>query len=80
MPGMTFRSREIMILEHTSTKVKAAPMPSALETAVVTARMEQVPRTRRRTGFSLMMPLVRMLTLDLFSCAISYQPPFMPAR
>ena len=52
-----------------------SPMPSALETAVVTARQEQVPRTRRRTGFSLMMPLVRMLTLDLFSDAISYQPP-----
>ena len=51
MPGITLRSREIMILEHTSTKVKAAPMPRALETAVVTARMEQVPEPDAERGF-----------------------------
>ena len=58
LSGMTLRSREITTLEHTSTKVVAAPMPMALEAAVVTAKVAQQPRTRRSTGFSLMMPLV----------------------
>ena len=58
LSGMTLRSREITTLEQTSTKVVAAPMPMALEAAVVTARVAQQPNTRRSTGFSLMMPLV----------------------
>src|SRR5699024_11988432 len=73
---MMLRSIAMMTLDSTSTKVKAAPMPKAFETEVVSARVEQVPSTRRRTGFSLMIPLVRMLTLETFSCAIVlFQPP-----
>ena len=56
LSGMTFRSREMTPLEHTSTKVVAAPMPMALEAAVVTARVAQQPSTSRSTGFSFTMP------------------------
>src|SRR5699024_883058 len=73
---MMLRSIAMMTLDSTSTKVKAAPMPKAFETEVVSARVEQVPSTRRRTGFALMIPLVRMRTLETFDCAIVlFQPP-----
>ena len=66
LSGMTFRSREMTPLEHTSTKVVAAPMPMALEAAVVTARVAQQPSTKRSTGFSLMMPLVNSWSRPFF--------------
>ena len=74
LSGMTLRSREITALEHTSTKVVAAPMPMALEAAVVTANVAQQPSTSRSTGFSLMMPLVNSWSKPFFFCAISRAP------
>ncbi len=43
------------------------PIPIALETEVVVARVGQVPSTRRRTGFSMIKPLVSSLPKDFFS-------------
>ena len=47
-------------LEPTSTNVAAAPMPRPLKAWVVRASVGQVPRTRRRTGFSLIQPAKKM--------------------
>ena len=47
--------------EQINTAVAATPMPIALKAEVVTARVGQVPSTRQRTGFSLIMPLVSSL-------------------
>lgn len=52
-----FRVAEITALEQTSTMVAATPMPMALLAAVVTARVGQVPKTSRSTGFSARIPL-----------------------
>ena len=54
---MTFRRAEITMLEHTSTKVAARPMPMPLEAMVEVARVGQVPSTSTSTGFSFKMPL-----------------------
>ena len=70
---MTFRKAEMTMLEHSSTKVAASPMPMPLEAMVVTARVGQVPRTSRRTGFSFKMPLVRIFIL-LFSLILTHLP------
>ena len=43
----------------------ARPMPSALRTEVEVAMVGQVPSTRTRTGFSLMIPLVKVFSLLL---------------
>ena len=56
--GITFLNAEIAILEHIRTIDAEMPMPIALETEVVVASVGQVPRTKRKTGFSTIMPLV----------------------
>ena len=56
--GITFLSADMAILEHISTIEAATPIPRALSTEVETARVGQVPSTRRSTGFSLTIPLV----------------------
>ena len=63
-------------LEHTSTKVVAAPMPMALEAAVVTARVAQQPSTSRSTGFSFTMPLVNSWSRLCFFFSMAQAPPF----
>ena len=52
------------MLEQMSTMVAAMPMPMAVDTEVVVASVGQVPSTRTSTGFSLMMPRVRVESLD----------------
>ena len=59
------------MLEHSSTTVAAAPMPKAFDTWVETASVGQVPSTRTSTGFSLMMPLVRVFSLLIFPRPLS---------
>ena len=76
LSGMTLRSREMTPLEHTSTKVVAAPMPMALEAAVVTARVAQQPSTSRSTGFSFTMPLVNSWSRLCFFFSMAQAPPF----
>ena len=46
------------MFEHTRTIVAAIPIPIAFSMDVETARVGQVPSTRRRTGFSAIRPLV----------------------
>ena len=72
--GMTLRSAEITMLEQTRTKVMARPMPTAPETVVVTASAEQQPSTRRRTGFSRMIPAVKTFHLLGFSFIVTAPP------
>ena len=60
LSGMTLRRADTATLEPMSTKVAARPMPRPLEAMVVMARVGQVPSTRRREGFSLSRPLVRI--------------------
>ena len=57
LSGIKFLSSEITKLEPISTKDAAAPMPTAFMTLVVVAMVGQVPRTRRKVGFSVIMPL-----------------------
>ena len=57
LSGMKFLSSEITKLEPISTKDAAAPMPTAFMTLVVVAMVGQVPRTSRKVGFSVIMPL-----------------------
>ena len=66
-PGITFLKREITILEQTKTAVAATPIPIAFEAEVVTAKVGQVPKTRHKTGFSLIIPLENSLKSDFFS-------------
>ena len=54
---MTFRRAEIRMLEQMRMTVTARPMPMPLEAMVETARVGQVPSTRRKVGFSVMTPL-----------------------
>ena len=65
---------EITMLEQTRTNVMARPMPTAPETVVVTASAEQQPSTRRRTGFSRMMPAVKTFHLLGFSFIVTAPP------
>ena len=65
--GITFLKAEITMFEHMRTIEAEMPMPIALETEVVVARVGQVPSTRRRTGFSMIKPLVSSLPKDFFS-------------
>ena len=51
LPGILFRSSEMVVLEHTSTKVSAALITKAVSSLVVTARAEQIPSTWRVIGF-----------------------------
>lgn len=74
LAGMTLRSAEITMLEQTRTNVMARPMPTAPETVVVTASAEQQPSTRRRTGFSRMMPAVKTFHLLGFSFIVTAPP------
>ena len=62
MSGITFLRALITAFEPIRTKVAAIPIPIALEAAVVTAKVGQVPRIRHRTGFSLTIPFVSSLT------------------
>ena len=55
--GMTLRRREMNTLEQMSTMAAAKPMPMAVDTEVVVARVGQVPSTSTSTGFSFKMPL-----------------------
>ena len=60
----------IILLEQIRTIDAASPMPTALSTDVETARVGQVPRTNRRTGFSSRKPFVSSLPRDFFSAII----------
>ena len=51
LPGILFRSSEMMVFELTSTKVSAALITSAVSSLVVTASAEQIPSTWRVIGF-----------------------------
>ena len=76
MSGIALRSALMTMFEHTSTKVMERPMPSAPDTVVVIARAEQHPSTRRSTGFSRMMPAVKIFhLLGLFCLAAIFTPP-----
>ena len=55
--GMMLRTMEINILESTSTKITARPMPRPLSAELVTARVGQSPSTRRKGGNSFQSPL-----------------------
>ena len=72
--GMNLRKREMAMLEHTSTNVAAAPMPRPFSALVVTARVGQVPSTRRKVGFSGMMPLNKTVPTLFFSLMLSWPP------
>ena len=56
LSGIICRSSEIAVLEQISTSVAATPIPMALDAAVVTASVGQVPSTSRSTGFSSITP------------------------
>src|SRR5699024_11876032 len=62
---MIFRRAEMTMLEHTSTKVAARPMPMPLEAMVDVDRVGQVPRTSTNTGFSFRKPVVNTFSLLL---------------
>ena len=65
--------REITTLEHIRTIVAETPMPMPFIAAVVTARVGQVPSTKRRTGFSFTRPFVKVLKYLLsFICGTSF--------
>ena len=72
--GITFRKREITTFEPKRTTVAAIPMPKPLIAEVVTANVGQVPNIRRRTGFSLINPLLKIV--DAFSFSIASPPYF----
>ncbi|MPM61804.1 hypothetical protein SDC9_108667 [bioreactor metagenome] len=55
--GIKLRKAEMTRLDPSSTRVAARPIPMPFVTLVVTAMIGQVPSTRRKTGFSLNIPL-----------------------
>src|SRR5678809_306402 len=57
--GMYFRIVDTITLEHTSTKVVAAPIARLFATALVTASAEQRPSVCTSTGFWCHRPRVR---------------------
>ena len=48
---MTFRSKEMIMLERVRIMVTEAPMPMPLAMVVVIARVEHMPRSWTSTGF-----------------------------
>src|SRR4030042_3079910 len=58
--GISLRSRERNRLERPVTKMRPAPMTSALSTRLVTARVEQIPRIWRVMGFAVYSPSPRV--------------------
>ena len=69
--GISFLSNEIIMLEHKSTKVTAAPIARPLIACVVTASVGQVPKTNLKVGLLFTMPLVRVFNLLFFMLAPS---------
>jgi len=65
LAGMTFLSRLTRILEQSSTKVVANPMPMPFFMEVVTPSTGQSPRTSRNGGTSFQRPLVNSEANDL---------------
>ena len=59
--GMTLRSMDTRMLEQTSTKVAARPIPRLFSSDVVTARVGHMPSTRRKMGFSFQRPFTSSL-------------------
>lgn len=59
------------MFEQRSTIVAAAPIPKALETLVEVAKVGQVPKIRTRTGFSLIMPLIKFCHLLNYSASFA---------
>ena len=56
--GITFRSREMTILEQISTNMVDKPMPMPLNAAVVTASVGHIPSSPTSVGFSFRIPFV----------------------
>ena len=61
LSGIILRHAEITKLEQIRTTVAAAPIPKALIALVLTAKVGQVPSTKRKTGFSFKIPFVSSL-------------------
>ena len=61
LPGITFRRAEIITLEQIRMRVTEIPMPRPLNSDVVMARVEHIPRSCTSTGF-----LVRSPSLNCF--------------
>ena len=80
LSGIKLRSREITALEPSSTKVAAAPMPRPLMALVVTASVGQVPSTRRKVGFSVSTPFIKMRPRPRFSLLMVYLASFRALR
>ncbi len=59
-------------LEHTSTNITPAPMPTALVSDVETAIVGHVPSTSLNKGFSLTIPFIKIPFIEFFS--ITYHP------
>ena len=67
--GVILRIREMITLDMINTTITATPIPMALFSVVVMARVEQSPRYRENTGFSRMNPAVK------FSLRFILHPP-----
>ena len=58
--GMILRKIEIITLDMINTKITAIPIPMALSTEVVMAKVEQIPKNKENTGFSLKSPFLKL--------------------
>jgi hypothetical protein len=56
--GVTLLRADIITFEPTRTNVAARPIPIALETARLVAKVGHMPRSSLKVGFSLIIPLV----------------------
>ena len=80
LSGITLRRAEMAMLLPSSTKVAAAPMPRPLMALVVTASVGQVPSTRRKVGFSVSTPFIKMRPRPRFSLLMVYLASFRALR
>ena len=69
LSGMILRRAEMAMFEQIRTNVAATPMPRPLTARVVTARVGQVPSTRRREGFSFRRPFVTIFSFPFIAYA-----------
>ena len=68
--GMILRSREIKMLERVRIMVTERPMPMPLETVVVMARVEHMPKSWTSTGFWVRSPSLSCFPIFMLSALL----------